>query len=647
MLKNYLKIAIRNFLRFKYFSIINVTGLAIGFAAVILIVLYIKFQLSFNDFHVNEGKIFRVSVKAKQNGQLEGDSFIFTPPIGPAMKNDLPEVKNYTRYRIPQTEYFTYDDKPFKVENVIYADSTFLTMFSFPLINGNPQNCLTNPNSIVLSFSLSEKIFGDRNPVGKTIKNNKGELFQVTGVVKNLPPSSDIQFNAIISFETLYIDTSNYMDWNGGNQYITYIELNNASLKKEVEAKLPDFMWKYINKDQEAINVSYLPYLQPMNEIHLHFNPDSQNNLNNIYIFSTVVVFLLLIACVNFINLSTSRAKRRSMEIGIRRVLGAKKKSIIIQFLTESVLITFISTIIALFLVETLSPVFKKLVEERIDFTTFLDFKFFIELAIIIFVTGVLAGIYPAFVLSSYQPVKTISKHVTFEKTKVFSRNLLVLFQFVISIGLIIITLLINSQMNFIKNKRLGFTKDNLVILPLNNNDLQKNVESIKWELQKIPGVKYSTASSDVPYNDFTSNGYFPEGINTPMIIHVVDVDDDFIKTFGLKIVNGRNFMESNKADKNSYLINETLAKQLRWKDPIGKTITRNGNHTVIGVVKDFHFASLHQKVQPLIITNSPWRNHFSVLSASLITPDIFNTINIIKKVGKNIHPLSPLNFTS
>ena len=637
--------AIRNLLRSKYFSIINITGLAIGLAAIILIFLYVKFQLSFNNFHNDEDRLFRVSVKASHNGELESDSFIFTPPIGPAMKNDLPEVKNYTRYRTPRPEYFIYDDNPIKVEDVIYADSTFLTMFSFPLVNGNPQNCLTNPNSVVLSASLSEKIFGDINPVGKSIKNNKGELFQVTAVVKDPPPNSDIQFNAIISFETLYSDPGNYMDWNGGNQYITYIELYNASQKKDVEAKLPDFMWKYINKDMAVINISYLPYLQPLNKIHLHFNPDSQNNLNNIYIFSTVAVFLLLIACVNFINLSTSRAKRRSMEIGIRKVLGAEKKSIIGQFLTESLLITLVSTVIALFLVETFFPVFRKLVEERVDFAAFLDLNFFIGLAIIIFVTGVLAGIYPAFVLSSYQPVKAITGKDSFGKTKVFSRNLLVVFQFVISIGLIIITSLINSQMDFIKNKSLGFNKKNVVVLPLNNPELQKNAETIKQELQKIPGVKSSSASSDVPYNGFTSNGYFPEGINTPMMISVVDVDQDFIKTFSLKIVRGRNFIEGSEADNNSYIINESLAKQLGWNDPVGKTITRNGKHPVIGVVKDFHYASLHEKVQPLIITSSPWRNCFSVLSVSLNTPDIFNTINSIKEVWKKFSPSQPFEF--
>ncbi|MGA2624190.1 MAG: ABC transporter permease [Bacteroidota bacterium] len=626
-------------MRSKSYTLINLTGLAIGLTAVILIFLYLKFQFSYDDFQKKSDNLFRISVVFERKGIQEGEDHVFVPPIGPAMLRDFPEVKNYTRIRTPRTEYFLHDDLPVRIDLVACADSTFFDLFSFRLLEGDPKTALVAPYSIVLTRTVADKIFGHADPVGSTLADNNNRQYTVTGIVEDPPLNSQIQFSALISFESLYQDPHNYMDWNGGNQYITYVELSDGSLKKNVESKFPDFMWKYINKDLSAIGIVFKPYLQPLRDVHLYYEGDSQNTRTNVYVFSAVAVFILLLACINFINLSTARANRRSMEVGIRKVLGAHRGSLIKQFLAESMLLSVIAMIAALLLVELLIPVFDRLVNEKFSLFSMVDYKLFAGLAVIIIFTGLVAGFYPAFVLSSYQPVKVLRKSLSDWHGKYSLRGLLVIFQFAISIGLIISTLLINTQINYIKNKQLGFDKENILILPLANDQLRNSAEALKHELYSIPGVKNVTASSEVPGYGFTSNGYFPEGVNSPMMINVVDVDDNFLNTFNLTLVGGRNFRQGSQADKNAYLVNETLAKTMGWKDPLGKFIQRDGRHEVIGVVKDFHFASLHEEIKPLIVTNIPWGNQFSVLSVKLISPDLSRTMGAIENVWKKFAP--------
>lgn len=646
MLKNYFSTALRNLFRSKVFAFINIFGFAVGICVVILILHYVQFHTSFDNFHKEGEKIFRVSVVSERKGISEGDSHVFVPPIGPAMQKDLPDVRDYVRIRTPRPALFLYNNQSFRVEDVAYADSTFFNFFSFELLKGNQRLCLANPYQIVLSKTVAEKIFGVSNPVGKTINSNDGMQFTVSGVVQDPPKNSHIQFGAIISFSTLYRNPNNFMGWNGGNQYITYVKLKDASFKRNVEAKFPDFMWGYINKDLAQIGVKYKPYLQPLGEIHLKYNPDSQNIKTNIYIFSIIAGFILLLACVNFVTLFTSMSSRRNREVGIRKVLGANRNDIIKQFMLESFLLIGISTILAVILCGLALPIYNKWTHQDFNYLGIFDYKLFFSSGIVILLTCLLAGFYPSFVLSSFQPVQIIKKTIYNNSKGITLRSILVVFQFIISISLIVSTLLINSQLDFIKNKELGFNKESQLIVPLNSNQLRTSCESVKNEIMNVAGVIGVAASSDIPMNGFTSNGYSPEGMASPMMINVLDVDPDFFSTYNIPVTEGRNFIKESKVDKKSYLVNEAFVKKLNWKNPLGKQITRNGLHSIIGVVKDFHFASLHDEIAPLIITNAPWQNQFDFLTIKLKTANLSTTLDAIKNVWIKFSQDQPFNYS-
>jgi putative ABC transport system permease protein len=313
MLKNYIKIAFRNFIKQKAFSLINIFGLTIGITAVILIALNIKNEYSFNSFHKNIDRIYRVNVSRERNGKITGESYVFVPPIGPAMLKDFPEVKNFVRFSTNRTMYLNYKDKSFKTENVTYADSSLFKVFTFNMLEGNPDKALASPYSIILTQNTASKIFGREDPSGKIISINNN-TYKINGVIQNPPGNSDIQFNAIISFSTLYKDPDNWMGWNGGNQYITYVQLNKNASSEEIDKKFPDFLWLYLNKDLTKLGIKYKASLQPLKDIHLRYNEDSASLRNNTYLFSIITLFILFIACINFINLSTAKSSNRAKD---------------------------------------------------------------------------------------------------------------------------------------------------------------------------------------------------------------------------------------------------------------------------------------------------------------------------------------------
>jgi len=646
MLFNYIKIAFRNIARHKVYSLINILGLAIGIAAVILIFLYIDLEYSFDNFHRNNDRIFRVSFKMYRNKIFEGDTYVFVPPVGPAIKSDIPEVEEYTRISTARSPYLIYSDKVFKVDNLVYADSTFFNLFDFEFFLGDRGKALTSPDSIVLTKETAEKFFGDKNPVGEIIHDNDNHAFTVTGVTDNPPLNSHIQFNALVSFSTLYENPDNHMGWNGGNQYITYVLLKKNVIPSTVEAKLPDLMWKNLNESLSALNISFEAYFQPLEDIHLYYNEDSMSIKTNVYIFITIAIFILFIACINFINLTTARSTKRAKEIGIRKVLGAHKKALIIQFLSESVLLSLFALAIALVFVELAMPEYNELIERQIRIADSFGFSLILGLAALLVITGVFAGLYPAVRLSSFQPTKTLKGETAAGRPRVTLRNILVIVQFALSISLISATFLINLQLNYLKGKDPGFDKENIIVLPLINDEMQIHAKEIKNELSKIPKVVSLTASSEVPSSGFTVNGYALEGFTTPMMINVVDVDEDYLKTFNLKIVQGRAFNDEISTDKDNYLINETLAHQASWTDPIGKMIARDGRHQVIGVVKDFNFATLHEKIEPLIITNQPWRDRFSLISVKITGGNTKETLNRIEKVWHKFAEDCPFEYS-
>ena len=640
MYRNYFKVALRNILRNKTFSVINISGLAIGITCCILILLYIQNELSFDRFHDKADNIYRVGMEMiGPEGSDRGSQT--TAAVGPTMVNDFPEILETVRFN-SINGYLNFKDKNYFVQDILYTDSTIFKVFSFELIIGNPGKALSDPYSIVLTEETAEKIFGKENPVGKFIRLNNKEDLTITGIVKSPPENSHIQFNSLISFSSLYEDSRLRMDWNGGWRYYTYIELMDGFPVKELEEKIPDFMYKYINKKYEQLGYSLHPIFEPLKRIYLYSDlgagPGPSGSLSNIYIFSAIAFFILMIACINFMNLTTAQSAGRAREVGIRKVIGAGRKQLIRQFLGESVLLSFIGLIIALILIEIVIPGYNNLIGRKISLYGISAWWLIFGIPLFILIVGVLAGSYPSFYLSSFQPLKVIKGIFTSGSGKSGLRNTLVIFQFIISIVLIICTGTIYNQLNYIRNKEPGFDKENIVILPLVSDETRGNNEIIKTAFKSIPDIIEVSASSDYPGHGFTRNGYLPEGFEEPIMIHVVDVDYDFIKTVGLEILKGRSFSREFSSDPKAYLINETCAKHLGWGEPIAKIISRGGDHQVIGLVKDFHFASLYHKIEPLIFTMKPYMG-YSYLSVRINSGNINTTLNQLKKQWEKVVP--------
>lgn len=645
MFKNYFLMAFRNLQRHRAYTLISIFGLAIGLSAAILILNYLQFERSYDRFHADADRIYRVAIRHIKEGNIESESHVFTPPIGEDMKKNFPEVEDFVRMTGQRPGYFNVDNTVHKESGVRYASEDFFQVFSFKLRSGDPQYALKDPFSIVLTEKTAQRIFGEQNPLGEAIKIGSQGLFTVTGIAEDPPDQSSIPFNSLLSFSTLYELPGMHMGWNGGNQYITYIRLQSGTDPKMLEEKFPPFLWTYINETIAAYGWKNEAYLQPLKDIHFFYDYGSRTALANFYTFSAIAVFILLIACINFINLTTARAARRAREVGMRKVIGAHRGNLIRQFLGESVTMTCLSFIVGLGFVILLTPTYNSLLDKDLSFFAGFNLVSLMGLVALIVVVGIAAGVYPAFYLSSFQPVKTLKGMGESGRGKKRFQNILVVFQFAISVALIICTLLIQGQLSFIKQVELGYDRDNMIVVRLNDQELRSKTEEIRTELLTLHGIIQVTASSDVPHRGFTGNGYVPEGYTKSIMIRALDVDDHFLETFGIEMVSGRNFSREFSTDKEGYLINETLARQLNWTDPVGKMIYRNQDRQVIGVVKDFQFATLHNNIAPLLITNNPWGNRFNFVSIKTHSQNLPQTLAEIEKIFKGFSPLNPFEF--
>jgi putative ABC transport system permease protein len=644
MLKQHLKTAFRNLRRNKFHSAINLFGLAIGFAAVILICLYVFTEFTYDDFHKNKDQLYRISVKRWREGKLDGDGPEFTPPIGPAMVQHFPEVKKFARISTERVAYLAYDKEPIKIQGIHHADGSLFDIFSFPLVAGDPTTILQQPFTIVLTERTANRIFGNQAAIGKIIRIDNKQNYLVTGIAKDVPVNSTIQFNALISFPTLYKIPNVFLDWNGGNQYITFVQLDKNATAAAVNAKLPALLWPNINQQYARAGARLEAYLQPLPKLHLYYEDNSASLRSNMSVFSIIAAFILLIACVNFINLSTARASKRAKEVGVRKVLGADRKSLVKQFLSEAILLTLIAFAISVALVAISTQLYEQVFGKIFQLPGSLNLGLAAIAVLLFFLVGIGVGIYPALYLSRYKTIPTLKGLLT-KEGKPWLRNILVVTQFSISIALIASTIIIFQQQQYIKNKKLGFTKDNIVVLPLVGEEAKTKYRLLKEQLSQLSGVTSISASSDVPHRGFTTNGYKPEGVENFMQIHVVDVDEDFLNTYNIPLVWGRNFSKNRPADQNSFLINQTLANMLNWRDPTGKKILRNGQHEVIGIVKDFYFASLHDNIEPLIITNKPWDDKFDYLAIHYNNSHTPALLNEIKQQWNEWIPSTPFDY--
>jgi len=655
MIRNYLIIALRNLLRQKGYSIINISGLAIGLAAFILIVLYVKNELSYDKFHDKADRIYRISVE----GMISGDILnvaVSAAPTAEAMVRDIPEILTATRIdKFNQTIHFNYQDKKFYQDGLLFVDSTFFDIFSFELIRGNPSTALVEPYSLVLTESLAEKYFGNEDPMGKSIRLNDKTNFTVTGIVEDPPANSHFQFEVLASFVT-QIKTNGkeaYEHWGSLSMY-TYVLLAKDADTRIVEKQFPEMYLKYMEDLSELENIKFNPYLQPIAEIHLHSNLmaelETNGDISNVYTFFAIAIFILLIACINFMNLSTARSMKRAREVGLRKVVGAFRKQLIFQFIGESLILSFISLIFALILVEISLPIFNELLNQNLVLALFKSGITIFSLIGLAILVGFIAGSYPAFYLSSFQPIKVLKGTLSKSARKTNVRNVLVIIQFAISVFLIICTGLLYNQLSFLQQKKLGFNMERVIVLPLRGDRLREKANILKSEFENLSCVSNAATSRFVPGRDMDGSGYVPEGYdeNNPIIVFNNGVDHDYMKTMQMEMVMGRDFSREFSTDSTAVIINETLVKKLGWENPLGKKITSFRDETpidltVIGVAKDFHFRSLHAVIEPslMYISHHPASN----LNIRLHAGNMKQNLESIREKWQEIEANMPFDF--
>ena len=622
MLTNYFKIAWRNITKNKFSSAINVFGLSVGLACCILMYLFIQNELSYDKFNEHAVYIHRLtSVGDGPNGKVE---MVVTPaPWTPLMKKDFPEIQQYVR--VLKDEKSNVGEKSrthFYETQLLYADSTLFDVFSFPLVTGDPKLALNAPNSIILTTVAAKKYFGDVNPIGRSLEvNSFGRRFdvQVTGIAKPIPSNSHLQFNALISLQTLG-DLSNMWSF---HMFHSYLRLRPNASAISLEKKFADFSAKYIANNPQADGKNDI-YLQPLTDIHLHSQKvgelETNGDITYVYVFTGVAMFILLIACFNFTNLSTARSLTRAKEVGLRKVAGALKQQLIQQFLSETVLVAFISLLIAIGIAYLVLPVFNQLAGRELNFDLSKDFSLFLLFIALIVLVGLLAGLYPAAILSSFKPVEVLKGKLLKTSKGVSFRKALVTLQFVVSIVLIASTIIVNQQLQFLKNKKLGFVKENVLIQSLPRNIDSASLATYKNNLLQDRNVRSVAAASSVPGTQIPVN-LVNDGntdLSKAVSMQMLFTDLAFISTLNMKLVAGRDFSDKYPTDRwAGYIVNEEAAKKFGWKNPqeaIGKTfqwVTPNTvlkSGQIIGVVQNFNITPLKSAVQPMVMHYLPNR---------------------------------------
>ncbi|MEO5999335.1 MAG: ABC transporter permease, partial [Chitinophagaceae bacterium] len=622
MFKNHLKIAFRSLVRNKAFSIINISGLAIGLATCLIIMLFVQDELSYDRFNEKADRTVRVIFRGTVQGQKMNEPNVM-PPTAQTLKKDYPEVLEATRIRYYGRPRIMYGEQTFRDNSFAFVDSNFFQVFSIPFLKGDPKTALSQPNSIVVSKTLAHKYFGDKDPIGKVLTFIDGNTTcKITGLVDDVPENSHFHFDLFASMSSL--DEARNNSWMV-SEFYTYLVLPSGYNYKTLEAKLPKFVEKYIGPQfLQEMGMSLDQYhkkgndiglyLQPLTDIHLHSNfaydLGTPGDIRYVYIFAAIAIFMLFIACINFMNLSTAGASRRSREVGIRKVLGSLKQELVKQFLVESILVSTISLILAVGLVYLALPVFNSLADKTLTLQL-LSHTYVMPLLILVaLITGLLAGSYPAFFLSSFNPVAVLKARFTTSKKTSGLRSGLVVFQFFISIILIISTTVVQQQLGYIQHKKLGYDKEQVLVLP-DTWMLGKKEEIFRQQLLQDPRVVSVSASGYLPAGPSYNNNFFVNPDDNPTQMYKTlryDVDYDYIPTLGMEMVTGRNFSRDFATDSSGIIINETAAKAFGWgMNAPGHSITHSSNfdmktYKVIGVVKDFHFKSLHELISPLLM---------------------------------------------
>ncbi len=660
MIKNYIKIAYRNLLNQKIYSFINISGLAIGITCFILIYLFVSDELSYDKFNSKYDRIYRMIEIINTEGQGE-ESTSQAIPVAPALLNDYPQyIESIVRFFNYQQPTITLQegDRKFNESRAFFADPTLFKVFDYKLELGNPDNALAAPNSIVLSKEMAKKYFGDESPMGKIIKLQGLIDAKVTGVFAKLPSQSHIHFDCLISFSTIYsLNGPNFQSRNFvWNPAWTYILLKKGVKPEQLEREFPNFVNKYY---PPLIKNQVTTYLQPLIDIHLKSHLDYEIEANSdisiVYIFSIVGFLILIIACINFMNLATARSSKRAREVGMRKVLGAGKNQLIKQFLSESIIISLIAVMISVMLIFLLLPVFNELADKNLSFNILANRGLLLMLVAVGLVVGIAAGIYPAFFLSSTLPITSIKTNAQPKGGSALLRKILVVAQFTISLALIIGTFVINKQLKFLQNANTGFDKEQQVIIPLKPSMLQY-YESLKNQFLLNSSVMNVTFMNEVLGENHNTHEVNYEGMQPGKWIYLsgLMVDENFVPAFGLKIIAGRNYSKEFPGDDTmSVIINESMVKKLGWGSPqnaIGKRFNTLGGHeVVIGVVKDFNFVTLKDPIGPFFLSRMrpQFAPFFQKYMAVKIKPgNIKSTINYLDEKWSGIVTQLPFDFS-
>ena len=635
-----LKIAYQNLIRNKGYSFINIFGLAIGMACTILLLLWVNHEMSYDKFHKKDKQLFQIVNWQTYSGQEYGWSSI-PGKLVDALKEEIPEIVRGTNYNAWGDNSLLLINGIKNYEKVMHADADFFQMFSFPLLKGSPDKVFEDPFSLVISEKMAKKYFGNGNPIGQIIQLDTKYDLTITGVLKDLPSNSKFKFDFIAPFE-FKKKTNNWWKYWGAHSYSGYVKLNANANRNKVNAKLNSFYKDHVDKEStERIT------LFPVSETHLYSLEGEETGMKQIKVFLIIALFILLIACFNFMNLSTARANKRAKEIGIKKAVGSSKSKLIKQFLFESVLLSFIAINFALIIVRVFLPEFNTILGQKLtlDYTnaTFLTVVFTVVIA-----TGLLAGIYPAFFLTSYKTVDVI-KGVTNSGNKGANfRKVLVVFQFTLTVVLLISTLTISLQSKFLKNTSTGLDRSNVVFMNLNGN-MKKMRESIKEELSRDPSILSSSFTSSIPISINNNSGGFEwnnDESSKDVLITQMYADPDFIDVFKTPILEGRFYNKTHlKTDSNKLVINETFARLIDKGSVLNKIINKgNGPKQIIGVVKDFNFHSLHGGIEPLVFYHQANYHYLMIRIAPNTTS---RALAHIEKVCQKYNPDFPavINF--
>ncbi|MGN6163007.1 MAG: ABC transporter permease, partial [Flavisolibacter sp.] len=619
MVKHYFTIAWRNLWKNKVFSLINVVGLAIGLTCCLLMTLYVKHELSYDDFQKKGDRIARVIMEYSFSGAVSKGNFTSTK-VAPSFKRNFPEVESAVRMG-QYARVVRYDDRLFNEKRFLYADSSFFDLFSLPLLKGSVQDALSGPNKVVLTAATAKKYFGNADPIGKSVKiGGDGIDYLITGIIEDCPSNSQLKFDFLASFSSLGVNQEEtYWEAN----YTTYLLLKDKSAIASLQAKIPAFMKKEMGS--ELSGKDYVTFwLEPFKSIHLHsdyggFEPN--NSITYVYVVSGIAVLMLMIACFTYINLSTARAMERAKEVGVRKVAGALRKQIFWQFISESLLITIVALLLCIIAVALVLPAFNRLAERELNMGSLLS-PFFIVFAVAVtFFISFLAGSYPALVFSRFRAIKVLKGSFKNTNSGLWLRKSLIIFQFVISVFLIVTTFIIQNQLHYIQTKDLGFDRDHVLILPLDAKVMAK-ISSVKTVFKSNPNVLHVSRAVNDPTN--IVGGYNMRSADMPEATQIMvtanPVDEEFISTTGIHIISGNDFTEQDvkdvtkdKQEEKTYhfILNEAAAKELGWtpEQAIGKKMFL-GNHrpgTVKAVVSNFNFSSLHNPIKPLVLFNEEW----------------------------------------